>query len=157
MFRATVPSRPRVRKRAIGRSCYGQATAHAVIVDAVWTRRTTSDRDDGMMRLPVRVASLSPAVVAMLMGSVLGLAAFVVGIGVAAVLAVGDVSGAAPVLIGVAALLVAVGAVGGAVVWQSVVDRIDWRRLETDQRYQRMGTLGQARSWARWQLDRRDG
>lgn len=93
----------------------------------------------------------------MLMGSVLGLAAFVVGIGVAAVLAVGDVSGAAPVLIGVAALLVAVGAVGGAVVWQSVVDRIDWRRLETDQRYQRMGTLGQARSWARWQLDRRDG
>lgn len=108
-----------------------------------------------MMRLPVRVASLSPAAVAMMMGAVLGLAAFVVGIGVAAVLAVGDVRDAAPVLIGVAILLAAVGALCGAAVWQIVVDRIDWRRLETDRRYQR-GAVGRARARARRQLDRQD-
>lgn len=109
------------------------------------------------MRGPVRAGSLNPAAMAMLLGAVLGIVAFAVALAVAAGLFVADAIELVPALIAAGVVMAAVGAICGWAVWRTVVDRVDWPRLEAEQRLLRLGAIGRARVRARRQLDHRDG
>lgn len=111
------------------------------------------ERENGATSGPVRAGSLSPAFVAVLLGAVVGIAAFAVGTAVAALIFYVDRGDAlVAALIGGCVLVAGVGAVSGWAVWRAVVDRIDWSRVEAEQRMWRIGGLGRARVRARRSL-----